>query len=155
MSSVPVLLCGKSPMLAQGFMSALSSTYDVVHVCHDTSSARREIPALLAGESIQPSSGLGSNANSDSKHRAPRAIIVGKGFSEDEVETMRGYEGADKVPWLVPDDAKMTWSRIGKVAVTAGTALPGIVADRVDACMKEHGLVPGNESDVKGGVWGF
>lgn len=32
MSSVPVLLCGKSPMLAQSFMKSLSSDYDGTHV---------------------------------------------------------------------------------------------------------------------------
>lgn len=72
------------------------------------------------------------------------------------MKTLReGCEGADKVPWLVPDDAKMTLMRIAKVAATAGTALPGIVAQRVEACMREHGLVPGKEEKFEGGVWGF
>lgn len=56
---------------------------------------------------------------------------------------------------MVPDDAKMTWMRIAKVTATAGTALPGIVAQRVESCMKEHGLVPGKEEKFEAGVWGF
>lgn len=51
----------------------------------------------------------------------------------------------------------MTWTRIAKVAVTAGTGLPVVVAQRVIECMQEHGVVPGKEGDVEGfgDVWGF
>lgn len=82
-------------------------------------------------------------------------MIVGKGFSDEEMDTLRTCQDADKVPWLLPDDSKMTWMRVARTAVTAGTALPDIVAERIDVCMKEHGLVPGNEARVEGGVWGF
>jgi len=129
----------------------------VVHVCNNVPDAVHEIPALLRGEPIHPASGLGSNTtlNSDSKPRVPRAVICGKGFSDDEVATLWRCVGGDALPWLLPDDAQMTWTRMAKTAATAGTALPGIIAERVDRCMKAHGLVPGKEGDVGGGVWGF
>ena len=146
----------------------------VVHVCHTLSTALSEIPALLRGEVKAPSSNLGSNSarNLDSPSPAPapspsqfqfqfpRAIVVGKGFSESEVETMRAEcegEGVRSVPWLVPDDSKMTWGKMAMAAGTGGTALPMIIAARVKVCLKERGMVPGMEMEVDsgGGVWGF
>ena len=51
----------------------------------------------------------------------------------------------------------MTWMRIAKVAVSGGTGLPVVVAQRVIECLEEHGMVPGKEEGVDGigEVWGF
>lgn len=125
-----------------------------MHVCHSLDAGLREIPALLRGEAITPESELGSNANSD-KPTIPKAIVVGKGFSEDEMDELRKIEGADKVAWLLPDDEKMTWTRIAKAAGTGGAMLPGIIAERARECLKEHGVVPGSDKSVSGQVWGF
>ena len=61
------------------------------------------------------------------------------------------------VPWLVPDDSKMTWGNMAMAAGTGGMALPMIIAARVKVCLKERGMVPGMEMEVDsgGGVWGF
>ena len=88
----------------------------------------------------------------------PRAIVVGKGFSAAELETMRAEcerEGLRGVPWLVPDESKMTWGKMAKAVGTGGVALPGIIAERVRVCLSEHGMVPGKEVEVEGAVWGF
>lgn len=85
----------------------------------------------------------------------PKAIVVGKGFSEEEMDKLRELVPAGNVPWLLPDDSKMTWTRIGKAAGTAGLALPGIIAQRVIECMEEHGVVPGSDVKTEGGVWDF
>lgn len=126
----------------------------VVHVCHSLEAAISEIPPLLRGEPIRPGSKLGSNMDSG-KIAVPKAIVVGKGFSDEEMETLRDKVPAGSVPWLLPDDGKMTWTRIGKAAGTGGIALPGIIADRVVECLEEHGLVPGSDVKTDGGVWGF
>lgn len=130
------------------------TTSTVVHVCHSLEAGLREIPALMRGEEIKPESEMGSNAT-PGQHAFPKAVVVGKGFSDEEVEKLRTGEGAQSIPWLVPDDQKMTWGRIAMAAGTAGTALPGIIADRVIQCMKEHELVPGSDKKVEAGVWGF
>ena len=87
------------------------------------------------------------------------AVVCGKGFSEEEIEELRGIQDAQKVPWLLPADEAMTWTRIAKVVGTAGTALPGIVAERVVACMEKNGML--KDGGVEGGsgregqVWWF
>lgn len=126
----------------------------MVHVCHSLEAGKREIPALLRGDTVTSESELGSNVTSG-KHVIPKAIVVGKGFSEDEIDDLRKSEGVQSVPWLVPDDKNMTWTRIGKAAATGGVALPGIIAQRVSDCMKEHGMVPGSDDKVEPGLWGF
>lgn len=85
----------------------------------------------------------------------PKAIVVGKGFSDEEMKTLRESIPAGSVPWLLPDDSKMTWTRIGKAAGTAGMALPGIIAERVIECLEIHGVVPGSDVKTEGGIWDF
>lgn len=109
-----------------------------------------------------PSSNLGSNATrEETERRVPQAIIVGKGFSDEEVQQMQALEGlAGKVPWLLPDTSKFTWTMMVKAVATGGTALPAVVAERAANCMKENGLVPGNslkaENEYKGTqIWYF
>lgn len=82
-------------------------------------------------------------------------MVVGKGFSDAEMDALRRIEGVEKVVWLLPDDAKFSAGMKAKALLTAGTMLPAVIADRVKMCLEEHGLVPGTE-EVKGGeVWGF
>jgi len=154
MSPIPVLLCGKSPTLASSFAKSLLPNYEVVHICHSLAAGLREIPQVLRGVPVSSESDIGSNVESG-KSTIPEAVIVGKGFSEEEVNELRNAEGVQNVPWLIPDDKKMTWTRIGKAAATGGVALPGIIAERVISCMREHGLVPGHHESVQPGLWGF
>jgi len=153
-SPIPILLCGKSPTLATTFSTALStisSDYEIVHVIHSVSAGLRELPILLRGGQVtDPDTDIAC------KHITPQAIVVGKGYDDDEVAELRKVEGAGKLPWLLADDQKMTWTRIAKVVVSAGTGLPVVVAQRVVECMQEHGIVPGKEWKVEEGtVWGF
>jgi len=126
----------------------------VVHVCHDLDSALTEIPALLRGEPVESSSDLSSNS------QAPKAVVIGKGFTEEEMDRIikagkdSGSEKAASVAWLLPDDEKFTYYQKAKAIASAGTLLPSVIADRVRDCMKEHDIVPGKES-AKGGVFGF
>ena len=135
----------------------------VIHVCHDAPTALREIPPLLAGESTAPASGLGSRATAT--HTAtttspPLAVVIGKGFSEAEMATLiercdaAANRGDGRAAWLLPDDAKITFAMKARMIGTLGTGLPKMVAERMGACLKEHGVVPGSR-EVKGGVWRF
>ena len=44
-----------------------------------------------------------SNIQGNTSTSIPQAIVVGGGFQDHEVDYMRGFEGADKVPWLYLD----------------------------------------------------
>lgn len=146
MSTIPLLLCGKSPTLAKTFTASLetlskdyksiysspplplippslfllspppppprlnlanassSPPLKVVHVCHDLPSSKREINALLRGEPVTPESGLGTNAEKGVATVVPKGIVIGKGFSEEEIGELRSScvgEGRKVVAWLV------------------------------------------------------
>jgi hypothetical protein len=113
-------------------------------VFHSTDAVQKELP-------VKPSSGLGSNANA-SKSVAPKAIIVGAGFSRKELDEMRLYEGCKNLPWLYPAGYKM--AQTGLSAMFGKDFMTSII-ERSKATMKENGLVEGKEGEVKPDVWGF
>ncbi|GAB7346905.1 hypothetical protein MBLNU459_g1978t1 [Dothideomycetes sp. NU459] len=166
---VALILCGKSPLMAQNFMKELNGPqYEVIHACHTLATAKAEIPALLTHHAISPSSALPTLTASIGRPpisrapRVPKAIVVGKGFSEAEtaelMAAVRGAVPADaaaKVVWLTPDDDKFTGAMKVKAALSGGAKLPHLVAERVRTCLREGGVVPGWEERVEGGVWGF
>ncbi|RMZ80462.1 hypothetical protein DV737_g3039, partial [Chaetothyriales sp. CBS 132003] len=90
MSKVPVLLCGKIEGHILGMTRELLPDYDVIHNVRSIETAETEIPALLRGEPVQPSSGFGSN------HKSPtpvsgaqvKAVIIGGGFTPQEAQAI-------------------------------------------------------------------
>ncbi|GAB7339671.1 hypothetical protein MBLNU457_6252t1 [Dothideomycetes sp. NU457] len=157
--TVPIALCGKSAVMATTFSTSMSSksSYKITHVCHDLPSALNELPALFRGEVVHPSSDLSVKPSSDSKQPLPRAVVIGKGFSEDEMKEIvragQATEYGKGVAWMLPDDDKFTAYMKAKAIVTAGTGLPAVIADRAVQALKENGVVEGQ--DFKGGVYGF
>lgn len=84
-------------------------------------------------------------------------MVIGKGFSQEEIDEIIAAGDAvakGKVAWLTPDDEKFSAYMKAKALVSVGTLLPGVIAERVETCLKERGVVKGVES-VEGGVWGF
>lgn len=47
---------------------------------------------------------VSSHAQANTSSSIPQAIVVGGGFQDHEVDYMRGFKGADKVPWLYLDE---------------------------------------------------
>lgn len=88
----------------------------------------------------------------------PKAVVIGKGFSEEEMdEIVKAGEAANKgkVAWLLPDDDKFTAYMKAKAILSVGTMLPTVIADRVKICLEEHGVKPGKDESFQPGVWGF
>ncbi|KAH0340778.1 hypothetical protein KCU81_g6693, partial [Aureobasidium melanogenum] len=140
---VPIALCGKSATMASSFSSALKPQgYEVVHTCHDLPTAKSSLPSLLSSST------------------GPVAVVIGKGFYESEmqeiIETCKREKGAEKTVWLLPDDDKFTAFMKVKAVASAGTMLPGLIAERAAAALKENGVVGGASLEgVKSGVHGF
>jgi len=103
---------------------------------------------------------VSSASDLSSNSQAPKAVVIGKGFSKEEMDQIvkagkdSGAEKAATVAWLLPDDDKFSTYQKAKAIATAGTMLPSVIADRVRDCLKEHDIVPGKEN-AEGGVWGF
>lgn len=56
-----------------------------MHHCNSVETGASELPALLKGSKVIPSTGVGSNAtNAESK--IPVAVVVGGGFSPEEFD---------------------------------------------------------------------
>lgn len=115
----------------------------VIHVCHSTPTGLAELPLLVAGKSVSPESGLGSNLTS-SEPLNPRLIFAGAGFSKEEVEEMRQIEALRTLPWLV--------------AIPKGASPPPMqqIVIRVKAALATHGFVPRGALEKSGGegeVW--
>ncbi|KAK5113050.1 hypothetical protein LTR62_003629 [Meristemomyces frigidus] len=143
MSPVPIALCGKSSSMAASFARSMLPEYeDAVH---------RELPLLLKGEAFKPKSDIGAdnekahNAHTTEGPRKPRAIMVGAGFSSEELDDMRKVEGADQVPWLFPDPLKSAGSML------TGPFLMTVIVKRVKSCLQSHGIMEGKEGKANGG----
>ncbi|KAG9519383.1 hypothetical protein KCV07_g4871, partial [Aureobasidium melanogenum] len=140
---VPIALCGKSQMMASNFSDALKPLgYEVVHTCNDISSAKSTLPSLLTSST------------------GPVAVVIGKGFYESEMQEIiqhcKGEAASAKTVWLLPDDDKFTAFMKVKAVASAGTMLPGMIAERAAEALKENGVVAGGSVEsVKSGVHGF
>ena len=117
----------------------------VVTVFHSTSSATTELSSLLSGDTTTKSSSrLGSNTAA-SEAVAPKAVVAGAGFSQDEVETMRReISGGEKLAWFHPTktQAQKPWE-------------PGFmegVVGRAKTALEEHATGDGG---IEAGLFGF
>lgn len=80
--------------------------------------------------------------------KIPKAIVVGAGFSESELDEMRTIEGAQNLPWLFPDPLKSAASTL------TGPFLMKVIVSRAKGCLQSNGLVEGNTPEAKG-IWSF
>ncbi|KAH9840476.1 allantoate permease [Teratosphaeria destructans] len=125
--------------MATSFTENLLPEYDIVHHFDSVASARQELPSLLRGEAVKPQSGVGSNFHA-SQPCIPKAIVVGAGFSEDEVGELRKIEGANTLPWLYPDTVRSVGS------ILTGPFLLDSIASRVKSCLQANGIVEDQEA---------
>lgn len=107
-----------------------------------------EIVPLLMGQSLQPCSGQGSNARSK-EAKIPKAIFVGGGFAEYELQQMRLNEVIRSVPMLYPPPGKRPEGQTNEPP-----PIDKIVARTKEAFAK-HDLVEGKEDHIKPGLWEF
>lgn len=145
-----VTLSAPHPRLNRPQTDALPpSDATVVTVFNTTTHASTELPTLLTQSTpMRPLSNLGSNTSSPSTPRAPQAIIVGAGFSQDEMNAMRhavsGSPGAERLAWFMP--AKGQPQRPGEAGFmesVVGRAKEALTAWRA------------SEGGEAGGVFGF
>ncbi|BFZ61161.1 hypothetical protein YB2330_002220 [Saitoella coloradoensis] len=104
---VPFLACVKKTELVMRIVMSPTfprDRYDLVHLCVGVDAFKKEFPNIMEGTSFSAASGLGSNVNSVFSHRLehpqkPEIVIAGSGFSDDEVEELKGVKYADSVSW--------------------------------------------------------
>lgn len=113
----------------------------------------RELRALLSGKPIHPLTGLGSNVScGEASLQAPKAIIVGAGFSEMEVDAVRtdlaDLPAADPLAWFTPspNNERMRGLKPG------GPGFMEAVVGRAQDAVRERRR---GDAGVEAGVHGF
>ncbi|KAK6350498.1 hypothetical protein TWF718_003689 [Orbilia javanica] len=109
-TAIPIFTAGKSAQVGKAVKERLLPEYDVVHLSLSIESVKEELPRILRGEHVVPSSNLGSNlVRPENAQRLPKLLIVGGGFSAEEYEDMKntidltanGKLAGDQVPvWV-------------------------------------------------------
>ncbi|KAK3675845.1 hypothetical protein LTR78_004486 [Recurvomyces mirabilis] len=151
MPPIPIALCGKSSSMASSFAPTMLPEYEIVHHFQSLEAVQKELTHLLRGESFTPTSDLGAddneakNAHTAGPPRKPRAVMLGAGFNQEELDEMLKVEGADQVSWLFPDALKSVGN------VMTGPFFMTVLAKRVKACLQSNGIVKGEEGKAKGG----
>ena len=142
----PIVLCGKSTVIATAVIASLKPEYEgtvhpnntpicssnlltpVIHVILSPRAGVSEIQALLKGESptISDSEQLGSKNYS----KPAIAVVTGAGYDDAAVAEMReACKGTRHVPWLRPD--------LEKPAPPLGPGYGEAMVERVKVCLKE------------------
>jgi hypothetical protein len=144
LSSIPILLSRKTNISKKNTcwnnLLTQNSPKTVVHHCNDLESAKSTLPSVLSSST------------------GPVAVVIGKGFYESEMQEIIEHCNKEtrsaKTVWLLPDDDKFSAYMKLKAVASAGTMLPGMIAERAAAALRENGVV-GSLEGVKSGVHGF
>lgn len=121
----------------------------VTHVIHSVPTAQEELPRILAGETLKPSSGLGSDAQSPRASK-PEAVVVGAGYSVEEVQELQKISGAETVPWFRGNPDLTNFSKFrDSIPPTSH------IAERAKAVMKSHEVDAAHSGAMPRGSWEF
>eukprot|EP01111_Echinosteliopsis_oligospora_P009291 TRINITY_DN2703_c0_g1_i1.p1 TRINITY_DN2703_c0_g1~~TRINITY_DN2703_c0_g1_i1.p1 ORF type:complete len:166 (-),score=42.17 TRINITY_DN2703_c0_g1_i1:73-570(-) len=125
---VPVILCGRDKATGGPVTELIKPEIEVVRFINSTEVGKKEIPVLLAGQKVDPSTI--DEVGTLNFERTPQAIIFGGAFTRENIEEMReACGGKFNVPWLQrgPDaDAR-----------SAGQKYPEFVAKSVKAVISD------------------
>ncbi|RWA05108.1 hypothetical protein EKO27_g9998 [Xylaria grammica] len=98
-SPVPIVLVGIHTEIGAPIAEALRPDWDVVRFIQTFEAAQNDLPYILRGEAppTAPTNSVGSGDYS----RPVRAILFGRGFTQQQAETLHGlYSGEATVPVL-------------------------------------------------------
>ncbi|KAF3053266.1 hypothetical protein E8E11_007462 [Didymella keratinophila] len=132
MSPIPIVVCGRSPEIANKVKQDLAPEYEVVKIVLSPDEGINEIPQLLSG------------AN------PPAAVALGGAFDDATVDSMRDAASkAGEVVWLRVDKSRLSEMPSMDDKEMFGAAL----AKRIKASLQENKV--GQEGAEKGGVFLF
>lgn len=151
MAPIPLAMCGKVTPHAQSFAQHMLPEYEIVFRFSSVDEYRSSISALMRGEPVNPSTGIGTNTDNPNP-RIPVAMFVGGGFSAEELQDMMSAPEAKSLPWINPGEqgrqevrAKGDLMSREHQTQGPGKGMMEIVVGRVKECLRSHGIVEGNE----------
>ncbi|KAI1322181.1 hypothetical protein F5Y16DRAFT_404750 [Xylariaceae sp. FL0255] len=105
MAPTPLLVIGRTMQIGTVVTELLKPEYEVIHFMLGADAAKKQMPPLLRGESVTSDTELGTKDYS----RPPVAVILGAGYSDDDVaDIMKTAGGIRPMPWLQCDTTKPT-----------------------------------------------
>lgn len=108
----------------------------------------------MAGKKIDdPRTDIGSNLDRYTKNETPvipQVVFLGADFNETEILDMSSSH--PDIPWLASAPERRWESKKIADANPDGPRALELVASRAKACLREHGMVEGGESNVKPGL---
>ncbi|KAI8939514.1 hypothetical protein NX059_003284 [Plenodomus lindquistii] len=91
MSSIPIIVCGRSPEIAHKVKQDLAPEYDVIKIVLSPEEGMTEIPTLLSTDN------------------PPKAVALGGAFDDATVESLRNAASkAGEIAWLRVDKSRMS-----------------------------------------------
>lgn len=99
----------------------------VIHLILSPTAGEADIPSLLRGDA--PPSDDANNLGTKKHSKRPEAIVLGAGYKDADVATMReACRGGSNVPWLRPD--------LSKPAPPLGPDYGKAMVQRAKSCLK-------------------
>ncbi|KAF3936337.1 hypothetical protein ABW19_dt0209911 [Dactylella cylindrospora] len=110
---IPVFTVGKSVDIGRKVKEGLLPDYDIIHMVTSAESLKVDLPKILQGEKVIPSTSIGSNQDRPADaQRLPKLIAVGGGFSPEDFQAMKDSVDLTAGGVVAPEDVA-TWVKIG------------------------------------------
>ncbi|KAJ9643138.1 hypothetical protein H2204_002033 [Knufia peltigerae] len=135
------VLCGTDPSHTKHLSEHLAHKIEVVHVCSNTQAALTEIPALLRGEKVIPSSGQGANATGDTPRTDVSLVVIGRFEPADSQAITEVIEQVKPLAVLIADPTKKSPGQQGPPTIEM---IQARILESIGAAESADGtLVPG------------
>ncbi|KAK6349502.1 hypothetical protein TWF696_005786 [Orbilia brochopaga] len=150
--AIPIFAAGRHAEVGKYVQGLLLPDYDVIHLSLSVDEVKADLPRILRGESITPSSKVGSNKDRPhNAQRLPKFLVVGGGFSPEDFDEMQrsvdltagGRLSGDDIPvWLKRNPGARGPLELPRGEVTAEIVkfIVGNMRKRLDEAAKEKGL---------------
>ncbi|PNS15238.1 hypothetical protein CAC42_8239 [Sphaceloma murrayae] len=147
--SIPLILCGRIPSHVEGISRILNGQgYEMTHTFHDFATASQKLPAIAHDPSTRP-----------------RALIIGRGFSDDEqnelIKTASSQGQGPGIAFLVARPELLTpelKAKIGYAWDGNGPPPVEVLAGRIRESLRLRGIEAGGvraQGLEEDGVFGF
>ncbi|KAI1359399.1 hypothetical protein F5Y08DRAFT_349696 [Xylaria arbuscula] len=113
---VPIVLIGLHTEIGAPVAEGLRPDYDIVRFIQTFEAAKTDLPYLLQG-SAPPDPPINSVGSEDYSRGPVRAVLFGRGFSQQQAETLYGLYNneakADRVLWVAGAEAHRKSGKVG------------------------------------------
>ncbi|PYH92487.1 hypothetical protein BO71DRAFT_485372 [Aspergillus ellipticus CBS 707.79] len=148
MTSVPIIVCGKSPQIALGVKKGIQPVYETIHVVQSVEAGVRDIPSLLQGHA--PPVLHSANLGTQEYGKKAAAVVMGGGYNDAHFEQLRqACAGKSRILWLRHDVSKDVYPRqpLPKIGAEYGEQIGKKIVD----CLQD--LTMRGEMDKEGVHW--